>query len=260
MRAATRRHLLFLMLPLFSVSCAEKTNPPLRSIAKPVIDSVAPARAPVADTSLHLKDRQSINVLEYLKQEMVMRPGEMIFVEPPDPMRRVEPVASSREMIHMAGALQSGNSYDIRIARRPFIRARHRLGYEKTQGNEMAFLTTIDGRKFYGSDGEIPQTEFSVIVLRTNGRALSIPRSAYADLYNPNFVEDTSSYIEAYESGNGDYLYILMNGSDAAGSYKVRLVFDHHRYVTRLLTTDETLTAAQFDGIADDEWRKYHPE
>ncbi|MEO5931255.1 MAG: hypothetical protein ABIR47_15080 [Candidatus Kapaibacterium sp.] len=228
-----------------------------------MIDSVAPVRAPVArvaDTSLHLKDRQSIDVLEYLKLGLVMRPGDMIFVEPPDPMRRVEHVASSREMIHMAGVLQSGNSYDICIASKPFIRARHRLGYEKTQGNEMAFLTTIDGRKFYGTDGGIPQTELSVIAIRTNGRALSIPRSAYADLYNPNIVEDTISYIEAYESGNGDYLSILMNGSDAAGSYKVQWVFDHHRYVTRLLSTDETLTDAQFDGIADDEWRKYHPE
>jgi hypothetical protein len=57
-------------------------------------------------------------------------------------------------------------------------------------------------------------------------------------LYNGNICSNFSLFkqIEAYESLNGEFIYIYLFGGNSAGTWFAKLIFDHDKYVTRIVT------------------------
>ena len=79
-------------------------------------------------------------------------------------------------------------------------------------------IEKIDGKPFWGTDGEMPREEYKNIQIYINGKQVFIPKSAYDDLYEPTFYTENNS---VYYDKELDSYYIVATNSDGAGAYMV---------------------------------------
>jgi hypothetical protein len=135
------------------------------------------------------------------------------------------------EFIRFHGTSKRGIAYDLHLTIIDFDSTRHRIRREREYG----FVEKIDGRRPYGVDGDMPDTEFGRFEITIDGKRLKIPRTAYSDLFQPRFYAD---FIEAFESRDGRRLYLQMSASDGAGAYTVTWAFDHERYLSREISDE----------------------
>lgn len=103
----------------------------------------------------------------------------------------------------------------------------------------------IDGEYAYGTDFNIPQIEFQFIEIVWGKRWLEIPAQASKNLFEPHLCKPYIP-IEAYVTNDGKLLYIYVHGSDGAGSYTAKLIFNRKGYVTRIINTNEMSTGYDF--------------
>ena len=89
------------------------------------------------------------------------------------------------------------------------------------------WLTGINGRKFYGTDGNIPKIEVAGIKAMMNGKIIKIPSILYEDIFECNhsfqIKKNKDNYIvyQWNSDGAGAYLIVWVFGSD---SLKQRLI------------------------------------
>ena len=88
----------------------------------------------------------------------------------------------------------------------------------------------IDGKTFYGTDGEKPHTEIASVSLTINGDSISIPNRAWNDLYEPDLHN-----LEVYSSQDKHRIYILMSNSDGAGAYDLAWCIVNGKYIRRVV-------------------------
>jgi hypothetical protein len=79
-----------------------------------------------------------------------------------------------------------------------------------------------------GTDGNKPQEEITAITFSLNNIPVSIPATAYKNLFNPSQQGD--AYIDTNKT-----IYLVMYNSDAAGSYSCIFVFKNGRFIQRLV-------------------------
>lgn len=103
----------------------------------------------------------------------------------------------------------------------------------------------IDGRISYGIDRSIPTSEIKSLFVEWNGNELVIPDLAYSNLYQPHLCEDYL-VVEAYLSAKSNNLFIYVSGSDGAGGYSVKFIFDKMKYVTQIVGTNESMNGFDF--------------
>lgn len=118
----------------------------------------------------------------------------------------------------------------LRIEATSFAQKKHKMGWEKQSGDSRPELYKIDGKPFFGTDGDVPHREFKAIVFKLGGKSVVVPRSAYADLYDPQLRT-----TEVYSSTDRSRIYIMMMNSDGAGSYGVTWVFRNGKYARRIV-------------------------
>ena len=89
------------------------------------------------------------------------------------------------------------------------------------------FLTEINGRRFYGTDGGIPKTEVIGIEASVNGIEIDVHEIFYSDIFecNNDFV---------INKNKGDYIVHQWN-SDGAGGYLIVWVFSNKKLKQRLI-------------------------
>jgi hypothetical protein len=87
----------------------------------------------------------------------------------------------------------------------------------------------IDGKRFWGTDGEIPKICISVVSISINNIPVILPVNAYDDLYEPRL--ETLSYTY----GPGNTIYISMNNSDGAGGYTIIWIIKDNKYYARYI-------------------------
>ena len=108
-----------------------------------------------------------------------------------------------------------GKEIQVVLSTEKFDKSKHSFKYHKEYRD---VIEKIDGKLFWGTDGNMPKREYKSIEVKIRGKQVSIPKSAYNDLY------ESSLYIEFnsvhYDKDN-DILYIVANNSDGAGSYMV---------------------------------------
>lgn len=91
-------------------------------------------------------------------------------------------------------------------------------------------ILLIDYERFWGTDGNTPQTEYKEINVSINNQQVIIPPSAYADLFSPN-LQTTEVYYNRQE----DELYILSLNGDGAGGYRILWRVKKGIYTDRLV-------------------------
>lgn len=146
-------------------------------------------------------------------------------------------------MLHLKGksdcdtyAHFKGHGVDVRIESAPFDSTKHTLTFT-TDGYPA--LCKIDGRIFCGTDGSIPQEEIKNVAVTIDSVRIDWPRSAWADLYQPNFCFQTSEgfgwEVNVARSMDRKRVYVHMFNSDGAGGYMVIWIFINGRYVRRVI-------------------------
>jgi hypothetical protein len=121
------------------------------------------------------------------------------------------------------------DSISVRINKRPFSPKAHKLGYKKHDGEEMQVLKTIDGKSFYGTDGEVPTWEISEINIVQNGQSFSFPQEEIKYYYQPNF-----NLADVYLTKDGRIILWMIN-SDGAGGYYVVWIWKNGKILKRFV-------------------------
>ncbi len=141
--------------------------------------------------------------------------------------------------------------YEITIKSKDFNRNKHSLDLVDTVWKSNAKVdylkakNLIDGKKAYGIDGNVPNTELSEFRIKVNQEVIQLPDKYFCDNYNVN-LQNT----EAYLSSDSSFIYVYISGSDAAGSYSTKYVLDKNGYTTRIVT--EYCGFDFIDGISYD--------
>jgi len=108
-----------------------------------------------------------------------------------------------------------GKEIQVVLSTEKFDKSKHSFKYHKEYRD---VIEKIDGKPFWGTDGNMPKREYKSIEVKIGGKQVSIPQSAYNDLYESYLYTEFNSVH--YDKDN-DILYIVANNGDGAGSYMV---------------------------------------
>ncbi|MEE1898388.1 hypothetical protein V1389_08580 [Flavobacterium rakeshii] len=85
--------------------------------------------------------------------------------------------------------------------------------YFKEYPNMIEF---INGKPYYGTDGEMPTTQYASIEVTMENKTIKLPAQALENLYEPNL-----KHTWAYYDSKNDTIFIEAFNSDGAGGYMV---------------------------------------
>ena len=108
-----------------------------------------------------------------------------------------------------------GKEIQVALSTEKFDKNKHSFKYHKEYRD---IIEKIDGKPFWGTDGNMPKREYKSIEVKIRGKQVSIPQSAYNDLYESYLYTEFNSVH--YDKDN-DILYIVANNGDGAGAYMV---------------------------------------
>jgi len=122
--------------------------------------------------------------------------------------------------------LRSG-SMVISMSQKAFISKEHRVTYERT-GDETSYVKLINGKKPWGTDGNLPKTLYNRIRYQSGNMVFPFPKNTFMDLFEPVF-ELTTAY---FDKATGT-LYLEAANSDGAGSYQVAWIIQKGQVIHR---------------------------
>ena len=119
----------------------------------------------------------------------------------------------------------------VTLTRQLFDKTKHKITKKKHKEYSEYI---IDGKRAQGLDGDLflPENHYKSIVVNINGKNVSIPKSAYDDLYQV-WVHPYNN--EVYYDKEDDVLYIFVRCGDGAFSYKVCWQIVKGEYKTRII-------------------------
>ncbi len=107
-----------------------------------------------------------------------------------------------------------------------FNPAKHKLFYVDKE------LRKIDGKAFWGTDGEVPTKTISSLKIVKKGVAIPIPQSAIDNLYEPRFKT-----LKVF-AGSNDAIYIELDNSDGAGAYSIIWIVKGNKYFKKFIVSN----------------------
>jgi hypothetical protein len=140
---------------------------------------------------------------------------------------KAEPIidSGSRDQVTL-----SNDTIIVQIQRTTFFPNKHKLGWEKLGSDSRKELYKIDGKPFFGTDGDVPRVSINSVSALAQGKLIQIPKAAYSDLYEPNFRN-----LQVYTSADHHRVYVTMMNSDGAGSYTVTWCIRNGKYIRRVV-------------------------
>jgi len=116
----------------------------------------------------------------------------------------------------------------VTITKQKFDKTKHKIT-KKDQGSYEQLI--IDGKEIiYGWDGSLAQDHYKSITVTMKGKNVSIPKSAYDDLYEIFYFSSSIYYDEEAEA-----LYIFAHNSEASFVYQVCWQIVKGEYKTRII-------------------------
>ena len=125
----------------------------------------------------------------------------------------------------------AGKGISVTITTQKFDKTKHKITKKKHKEYSEYI---IDGKRAQGLDGGLflPENHYKSIVVNINGKNVSIPKSAYDDLYQV-WVHPYNN--EVYYDKEDDVLYIFVRCGDGANAYKVCWQIVKGVYKTRII-------------------------
>ncbi len=105
------------------------------------------------------------------------------------------------------------DNIEVVLTEQRFDRSKHTLSFFKEYRDQLEF---IDNKKFWGTDGGIPTTEYKSIEISIGQKKILLPKNAFSDLYEISLNNTKVNYDKIK-----DILYIQSLNSDGAGNYEV---------------------------------------
>jgi len=125
------------------------------------------------------------------------------------------------------------DSLKVIVSTRRFVKARYHITYSKPSheyDTSIIGVVAINGRKVWGTDGEMPSTEYASISVNFGARHLVLPRAAFEDLFQPTIWNTKVNYDR-----KNDILYIVSENSDGAGAYGIIWKIEKGAYAGRYI-------------------------
>lgn len=119
------------------------------------------------------------------------------------------------------------DSIKITVSSKPFERSANRLFFSSEYPD---IVELINGKLPFGTDGNIPGSAYHSIEVQTGNKLVTIPASAYDDLFEPTLDNTTVNYDSKL-----DTLFLQSMNGDGAGSYLVIWRFVNGKYKDRFI-------------------------
>lgn len=118
-----------------------------------------------------------------------------------------------RKSINTNEVVLSNDSIEIKVTKATFEPKKHHFTYSK---ENKKVITLIDKKHYYGTDGEVPKTQYEAVQVKINDKLIQLPKSATENLYEPSLQNITVHHDE-----KSNTIYIDAINSDGAGGYVV---------------------------------------
>ena len=122
----------------------------------------------------------------------------------------------------------AGKGISVTLTRQPFDKTKHKITKKKYKEYSEYI---IDGKRAQGADF-IPEDHYKSIIVTINGKNVSIPKSAYDDLYE---VAMYTSNNAVYYDKEEDTIYIIAHNGSGAYAYEVCWQIVKGEYKTRII-------------------------
>ena len=125
----------------------------------------------------------------------------------------------------------AGKGISVTITTQKFDKTKHKITKKKHKEYSEYI---IDGKRAQGLDGGLflPENHYKSIVVNINGKNVSIPKSAYDDLYQV-WVYPYNNKV--YYDKEDDILYIIAHNGSGANAYEVCWQIVKGEYKTRII-------------------------
>ena len=134
----------------------------------------------------------------------------------------------------------------LEVRASPFIASRHRI--ERCPAPYEDNVCTIDGKVFFGTDGDLPSTQLDSMVLQIGGQRADLDISG---MFEPWVDRPRRESFTASETDEGLGIYkVVGTFSDGAGFYVAEWLVTAHGSVRTLLTHDEHIIDCTSDEPA----------
>jgi hypothetical protein len=110
-------------------------------------------------------------------------------------------------------AVLKKDSLQIVLTQQSFDRTKHKFTYDKEYKDQ---IELIDNKRYWGTDGGLPKTEYKSIEINNGKTKLTLPKSALTNLCEINLYN-----TQVYYDKTNDIIYIQSMNSDGAGGYEV---------------------------------------
>ena len=124
----------------------------------------------------------------------------------------------------------AGKGISVTITTQKFDKTKHKITKKKHKEYSEYI---IDGKRAQGTDTSfIPEDHYKSIIVTINGKNVSIPKSAYDDLYQvAMYTENNAVYYDKEE----DTIYIIAHNGSGANAYEVCWQIVKGEYKTRIV-------------------------
>jgi hypothetical protein len=172
--------------------------------------------------------------VDYTIKYLLAKPSDKYFISNRNLLPKLKFISCDSINTEFKDTLKTGEICHIKISTRKFIPEKNKI----VKDEENDHIKSINGQIPYGGNYAFPDREIGKFEIYINGRPLIIPRNAYSNLFKPNICEDYAfdRRIEAYTSIDGKFIYVYIFGGEAAGTYYSKLIFDHEKYLTRIIS------------------------
>ena len=124
----------------------------------------------------------------------------------------------------------AGKGISVTLTKQPFDQTKHKITKKKYKYYEELI---IDGKSAQGTDTSfIPEDHYKSIIVTINGKNVSIPKSAYDDLYEVAMYTDNNA---VYYDKEEDTIYIIAHNGSGANAYEVCWQIVKGEYKTRII-------------------------
>ena len=109
--------------------------------------------------------------------------------------------------------IHNKDSIKIIIAEQKFEKSKYKLTFNKENKNQLEY---INNKRYWGTDGQIPRTEYKSIEIYIGIKRILMPKISLDNLFETSLYNTQVNYDK-----KNDILYIQSMNSDGAGSYEV---------------------------------------
>lgn len=185
----------------------------------------------------------------------LISPKDTMYIQNRHRLEKCTGLKSTTTSAHLAYTTRAGAPLTVFIQTGKFDAKKHVIRFSDTSYNATGKKPTIDystnthridGKKFYGTDGDLPTNELKELLVIWNGKHVAVPLDSVSNCY-----ELHPKSMEVYCTPQ--LLYVYLSGSDGAGGYSVKFVFNHNNYITRIISRNECTDGYDFIDALPDE-------